>query len=183
LKAFIIMSLLLSLACSAWSQPGRVILFRHAEKPADESNVHLSDAGRWRARMIADWLTRSPSITNAGLPAVLFAARPTRRGHGQRTHETLEPLAARLQLPIHTPNGSEDYALLAQHILNSPECRGKTVVICWTHEFLPQLAAAFGVKPTPPAWKGTVYNRAWVIRFNKGKPSMQTLSQPAINGH
>jgi hypothetical protein len=35
---------------------------------------------------------------------------------------------------------------------------GKTVVICWNLEEIPQLAAALGVAPEPPKWKSSVFD-------------------------
>jgi hypothetical protein len=49
---------------------------------------------------------------------------------------------------------------LAKHILSDPNLAGKTVVICWVHDYLPALAKAFGVKPEPARWKGTAIPRS-----------------------
>jgi len=174
--------LALSLVVPGSARPAQVILLRHAEEPDDESDVHLSERGRERARALVGFITTTPAVTNAGLPTALYANRMTRKGKSQRTRETLEPLATQLQLPIQTPYLAADYRELAYRVLTSPECDGKTVVICWVHEHLPELAAAFGIKPAPPSWKSRVFDRVWVIRWHKERPELQILPQRLLPG-
>ncbi len=141
------------------ARPARVILLRHAEKPADESEVNLSQRGQARARALAAFLTTEPVLGTNGQPSALFAPKVTRRGHTFRPYETLKPLADHLKLSVQTPYGPSDYAALARHILSDPALDGKTVVVCWIHDRLPALAKALGVEPKPARWKGSVYNR------------------------
>ncbi len=162
------------------ARPAEIILLRHAEKPPDESNVHLSATGKERARAIVQFFTTTPALTTNGPPAALFAARPVSRRHSTRPAETLEPLAKHLKLPILMPDTSREYAALARRVLNDPEYDGKTVVICWTHDYLPQLAGAFGVKPGP--WKSHVFDRVWVIRYRGEKASLKDLPQRLLPG-
>src|SRR5512137_2536425 len=92
--------LALLLASTASARPAQVILLRHAEKPANEADDHLSEQGRERAQALVGFFTTNPAVTNRGLPSVLFAPLATRRGHSGRPAETLEPLAKQLRLPI-----------------------------------------------------------------------------------
>ncbi len=164
------------------AHPARVILLRHAEKPAEESDPHLSARGRQRADALAAWLTTNAVLTDRGLPAVLFASQVTDHGHGQRPRETLEPLAKKLGLPIQTPFRSENYHALARVVQDSQECDGKVVVICWVHEHLSKLAAALGVKPAPATWKGSVYDRAWVLDWKNDQPRLRVVPQRLLPG-
>src|SRR6266567_4055872 len=77
---------------SVLAQPAEIILLRHAEKPPDESNVHLSTTGKERARALVQFFTNIPALTANGPPVALFAARPLSRSHSRRPAETLEPL-------------------------------------------------------------------------------------------
>jgi hypothetical protein len=167
---------------TAFARPAEIILLRHAEKPAFDWNVHLSKEGRKRAAALADFLTTNPLLLSNGLPAALFAARPTFRGHGRRPAETLEPLARKLKLPIQTPEPAKDAASLAAWIMRDASLDGKTVVVCWVHEDLPALAAAFGVKHPPSHWKSSTFDRVWVITYDRNKARLRDLPQRLLPG-
>jgi hypothetical protein len=177
MKKCLLILTLLGMAHWASAQPAQIILIRHAEKPVDPEALHLSKEGQGRARALAPFLTTNSALTNFGLPVALYASHVTKHGHGLRTQETLAPLAKKLHLPVQAPYLSEDYAGLARSILNNPKYRGKTLVICWVHEYLPQLAAALGVRPEPPRWKGDVYDRVYLISYEGGKATLQEMPQ------
>jgi hypothetical protein len=165
-----------------WARPAEIIIIRHAEKPVDDFDMHLSPQGEQRAQALVDFLTTTPLLVTNGLPVALFASRATPRGHGQRTWETVEPLSKRLKLPIRTPYPAADYEKLAKLILEDPKFDGKTVLICWVHEFLPELAEALGVKKHPWRWKSNTYDRVWVITFHGRKTILSDLPQHLLPG-
>jgi len=177
-----LMLCLLAAGCSpvVRATPAEVILFRHAEKPLDPSDPHLSNAGRERARMLAQYLTTTPALTNRGLPNVLFATDWTKHARSRRPFDTLEPLAKRLHCKIKRPYSADDYAKLARYILTSRECDGKVFVVCWVHDNLPELVEALGVHPKPPPWKGHIYDRIWVVTWPDGQPELRELRQPPV---
>jgi hypothetical protein len=180
---FVLPILLLFLGMQlAMARPVQVILIRHAEKPEDESNPHLSKVGEERARALVSCLTTNSQLLIHDLPVVLVAAQPTKRGRGLRAFETLTPLAKHLRLDINTPFRAEDYAALASEVLNHPDYDGKVVVICWVHNYLSQLTSALGVKPRPPSWKESVYDRIWVIRYRNGKAAFSVCRQGILPG-
>jgi hypothetical protein len=111
-------------------------------------------------------------MTRFGLPVAVFATRTTRDANGQRTQETVAPLAKALKLPVLTPFLGKNFAELAKAILANPAYAGKTVLICWNHEEIPQLAAALGVTPQPPKWKTRVFDQVYVITYHKGRVVM-----------
>ena len=156
------------------TRPAQIILFRHAEKPADKANPHLSPEGVRRARKLVGFLGTDPVVHKYGKPVAIFATQTTRDGDGQRTQETVAPAAAALKLRVQTPFVGKDYKQLARLILESPAYAGKTVLICWNHDVLPELAAELGVSPAPPAWKAKVYDQVYVISF-RGKAAMLTV--------
>ena len=180
---FLLVLMLGLLAQGALALPAQVVLIRHAEKPDDPDALHLSDKGRERAQALVKFFTQDRRLTKYGPPVALYATQVTRRGHSQRTGETLEPLAKELSLPILMPRESEDFKKVAKEILRNPAYEGKTVVVCWVHEYLPEMAAAFGVQPEPSKWKDSVFDRAYVITFTaKGKIKFDYMPQKLLPG-
>jgi hypothetical protein len=175
-------TLVFALATSASAQsrvapPAHIILIRHGEKPADPDNSHLSPAGVARAQQLVPFITKDPAMSKLGVPVAVFASQTTKHDNGQRSQETVAPLAKALNLPVQTPFRSNNYAALAEQILANPAYSGKTVLIAWTHEEIPRLAAALGVTPRPPKWKDSVYDRVYVISYGKGgKASLANYS-------
>jgi hypothetical protein len=155
-------------------RPAQIILIRHADKPADPNDPHLSQAGVQRAERLVSFVTTDPAMTRFGLPVAVFATRTTKDDNGQRTQETVTPLARVLKLPVQAPFLGKDYAALANLILADPVYAGKTVLICWNHEEIPQLAAALGVTPEPPKWKARVFDQVYVISYHDGKAALAT---------
>jgi hypothetical protein len=155
-------------------RPAQIILIRHAEKPADPEDPHLSPAGVKRAERLVSFITTDPGMTRFGLPVAVFATQTTKHDNGQRTQETVAPLARALKLTVRTPFLGKDYPKLAELILENPAYAGKTVLICWNHEEIPQLAAALGVTPEPPRWKGSVFDRVYVISYAGGAARLAT---------
>jgi len=149
--------------------PSRVIIIRHGEKPRDQDNHHLSKAGQRRAKDLVAFI-------GAGYPKpiALFATRPSKKLDGIRTRETLEPLARKLAVSIQTPFESEKFAGLAKEIRTNRRYAGKTILICWTHDEIPDLAAALGVRPKPARWKSSVFDRVYVITYSGGKATLST---------
>jgi hypothetical protein len=155
-------------------RPAQIILIRHADKPVDPADPHLSPAGVQRAERLVSFITTDPTMTRFGLPVAVFATRTTKDENGQRTQETVAPLAKVLKLPVQTPFLGKDYAALANLILADPAYAGKTVLICWNHEEIPRLAAALGVTPEPPKWKGSTFDQVYVISYHDGKAALAT---------
>lgn len=170
------------LVATVLAQPERIVLLRHAEKPADEADIHLSERGRQRAAALADWATNSPAWKTTDRPAAIFACKPTAKAPSLRAIETVTPLAARLSLPVQTPFSAKNFAPLARQILDDPALTGKTVVICWTRDELPQLAEAFGVAPGSIVCKSKTFDRLWVITFQATHAVATRLPQKLLPG-
>ncbi|MGA2657674.1 MAG: hypothetical protein ABSH34_09160 [Verrucomicrobiota bacterium] len=164
------------------ARPARVILLRHAEKPADESDGYLSERGKARARALAAFLTMEAVLGTNGQPAALFAPKATRGGHTFRPRQTLEPLGEHLRLSVQTPYGPSDYAALAKRVLSDPGLDGKAVVVCWIHDYLPALAKALGVEPKPARWKASVYDRLWIVTYEGHNAVLSDLPQNLLPG-
>ena len=89
----------------------------------------------------------------------------------------IAPAAAALKLRVQTPFVGKDYKQLAKLILENPAYAGKTVLICWNHDVLPELAAELGVSPTPPAWKGKEYDQVYVISFQGKAAKLSVMAE------
>src|ERR1035441_4090635 len=176
----LILMILLVVTETVSARPARVILLRHAEKPPDESTIHLSERGQSRARALVTFFEVRSVLGSNGPPAALFAPKFTRQGHSRRPYETLEPLADHLKLSVQMPYGPSDYAALAKRVLSDPALDGKTVIVCWIHDYLPALAKAFGVKPEPARWKGSVYDRVWIITYEDHHAILADLPQKLL---
>jgi hypothetical protein len=167
---------------SVFAQPAQIILLRHGEKPGDETDVHLSSRGERRARALGEKLNRPSTLLSNAPLAALYATKVTSHDHSHRTAETLAPLARATGLAVQTPCHSGEYAALARLVLADSSCQGKTVVICWVHHNLAQLAEALGVKPPPSPWNDKVFDRFWVITFSEGHASLRDLPQHLLKG-
>ncbi len=176
MKRLLFLILLLAVP-AVFAQPVQIILIRHAEKPDDKNDPHLTTQGREHARALVDYVIHAPELLTNGLPAALFATHATTHDHSLRTHETLEPLARELKLKIQTPVLAKDYKALAKQVLKDRKLQGRTVLICWTHTELTQLAAALGVKPEPKEWKAGDFNRVLLISYHDGEAGLSELNQ------
>ncbi len=159
------------------ARPAQIVLFRHAEKPADKTNPHLSPEGVQRATKLVGFLTTNPTIMKYGSPVVVFATKTTKDDDGQRTQETVAPAAAALKLTVQTPFLGKDYKKLAKLILGNPAYAGKTVLICWNHEEIPQLAAALGVAPMPPPWKNKQFDQVYLISYTGKVATLKVIAE------
>jgi len=162
--------------------PARIVLLRHAEKPADERDIHLSAQGQERAQALVGYFAARLGIDTNHPPAALFATKPTRGAPSVRSRETLQPIADRLQVPIRQPVKAADFGNLARHLLEHPDYRGRTVVVCWAHDEMGDFARALGAKPKPKNWKKDVFDTVWVITYRHGKPDFQSHPQQLLPG-
>lgn len=174
--------LALGLALQASGRPAQVILLRHAEKPDDDSNPHLSSRGERRAVALVDFLTTNRALTNAATPAFLIATRPSHDRTSRRPIETLEPLADRLHLRVETPYRANDWKALAAMLLDDPRYDGKNVVICWVHDSISELGQALGAGDGASRWDGDVYDRVWLIRFDADGSHLKVVKQELLPG-
>jgi len=181
LRLFILL-ILFSPVPALLAQPAQVLIIRHGEKPPEKSAVSLSLKGRERAMALAPYLTSTPELLRHGLPAALFATKITLDDPSHRPQETITPLSKYLNLPIQADFIDQEYAKLAQHLLTQPEYRGKAVIICWNHTYIPQLTAALGVRPQPPRWPGAVFDRVFIITLSGGKATLINLPQRLLFG-
>jgi hypothetical protein len=115
-------------------------------------------------------------------PDFIFAAAGTEKSN--RPVETVSPLAAKVQLPINTEyvNNASERAL-AHELLRNPVYAGKTILICWRHKQIPDLAYALRARNVPQRWPGHIYDRTWLIRYDAvGNAQFSDLPQRLLPG-
>jgi hypothetical protein len=112
----------------------------------------------------------------------LFAAETS--AASARSVETIEPLAQTIHVGIDSGVNNKDYSVLATKLLAGPtDYGGKTVLICWHHENIPELAQGLRVVNTPGDWMSEVFDRIWVLEYqSSGEVYFQDLAQNFLQG-
>ena len=142
------------------AMPKTVVVIRHAEKPADESNIHLSEKGYARAAKLPQFFLRFDSAQ-----AIRLIAQGQKRADSSlRPIETVMPASQQFQQPIlHQFVKGESRAMMdfvrANHAFD-----GKMLVISWGHDELGAISALLGANQGE--WSSKIFDRAWVFRFD-----------------
>lgn len=127
-----------------------ILIFRHAEKPDDPKDHHLSVAGRERADRLVDYIHRI-----YGKPHYIFAAKNSHESH--RPVETATPLAKAFGLDIITTYEDKAYRVLAGR-LDHWSHEEKLNVIFWHHGSILQLIERLGA-PYMGEWPDDVFDQ------------------------
>ena len=159
--------------------PGTVVMIiRHGEKPdgSDEGvdaqgrtdDSSLTAVGWERAHRLVDLFDPPQSAPRAGLgrPTAIYAAGSTDQAEGQRTRETVSPLAEALGIPVDTDFGRSDEKKLAKEVAG----RSGSTLISWQHGGIPAIVDAFPhVSPDPPAdWPDDRFDVVWTLTRTTG---------------
>lgn len=160
-----------------------ILLMRHAEKPDDDGDPNLSQAGYIRADKLADYI---PSHFHRN-PDYLFATADS--DSSARPRETLEPLSQKTHVPIDSSIDNKDYKDLAKE-LDDPKYDGKFMVIAWHHGKIPQLAEKLGAPAGsyPDEWPGKTFDEIIELDYDdKGKVTAHEITEdfkvPGSSGH
>ena len=147
------------------THPKTILVIRHAEKPEAEADVGLSPAGKKRAEALPHLFEKSAARPDPfPTPDFIFAARASK--HSDRPVATVTPLAKKLKLDVNADYPNEDYPKLVRELFSDPKYGGKTVLICWHHGSIPELASKLGAADVPEKWKDQVFDRVWVVTFD-----------------
>jgi broad specificity phosphatase PhoE len=150
-----------------------VMLIRHGEKPdgelpgvdaaGNEDDSSLTEVGWQRAYRLADLFDPAQGAPRTGLarPAVIYAAGVTDDGEGQRTRETVAPLADALGVPVDTELGRGDEKKLVEDVL----AQSGSTLISWQHGGIPEIVDDFpSVSPKPPEeWPSDRFDVVWTL--------------------
>ena len=166
---------------SAFADPAEVILIRHAEKP--ETGNDLTLRGRERAVALAPYFLETPELLEFKTPVAIYAQRPKNATSSIRSIETVRPLANALHLKINDSFVRDDFQQMVEEIRHKPEYEGHTVLICWEHKVIPEIAAKLGAENAPKSWPDATYDRTWIVKFQRDKnPTCIELPQRLLFG-
>jgi hypothetical protein len=159
----------------ATAQPAQVIIIRHAEKPPTGNGLSLQ--GKERAAALAPYFLGTDALLKHGAPVAIYAQAKKHETSSVRPIETVRPLADALHLTINDKFARDDFKSMVKEIMHADEYNDRTVVICWEHKVIPEIAAACGVSDPPTDFKD-VYDRTWIITFRSNQtPRFQDLPQ------
>lgn len=165
---FLLLMVLCFIYQPLFAGPGQVMIIRHGEKTKDKHDEYLSVKGLERAQALAPYFMGTKELLQYGLPVAIYAQGPGKIHHKtQRPIDTCTPIAKALGLSVNSNYTHDKYSEMVKEILNTPEYAGKNVLICWEHFMIPAMTQGFGVTNPPSPWPGDVFDRVWVIQFNK----------------
>lgn len=152
---------------------GRILVMRHAEKPDDPLDPHLSEAGQERAQKLARYLPAT-----FGKPQFLFASAVSK--HSGRPIETIKPLSKECNVAIDTDFADQDYGALAHTLRQTPSYNGALIVVCWHHGNIPSLAHALNAKAGDyrDPWDPSVFNLILQFDFVRDVPALTRVIEP-----
>ena len=129
--------------------PKRIVIIRHAEKPASPE-PHLAIRGKMRAIGLSRLL---PKIVK---PDFIFASTSTR--HSERPYQTIRPTADKLKLDVITKYADKATKKIVKE-LRKKKFKGKTILICWHHGQMPKLIRELGQRSPYPRWPDGLFDR------------------------
>lgn len=144
--------------------PGQIVLIRHAEKP--RRGDELNERGWERARALPEFFEKNSILNRFGAPVAIYAAEPKDKRASVRMIQTVTPLAEKLKIQINRKFHRLQLKKVLDDIRSHRHYTGKTVVICWPSEALPQLAQKLGLKDGPKRWPKKDFDRAWVLSYS-----------------
>ena len=157
------------------ARPKQILLIRHGEKTGLKTDMDLNPRGFARAAALSRLFPKQFET-----PDFIFATQVS--AHSNRPVETVTPLAKSLHLKIDNRFGEDDYSPLARELLSKPAYSVKTVLVCWHHGKIPELAAALGVPHPPSPWPDTQFDRVWKIQYDGAAATMTDLPQHLLDG-
>ena len=157
----VVFSFTLTLVANAQDGPkdAVVLIIRHAEDA--DSGDGISPLGQERAEAYKNYFLNFTVDSKRREPAVIFAAKDSKKSHRPRL--TMEPFAKAANLKIDTRFGNDQSADLAADLRANQQ--GKVILICWRHPYIPALLGALGATPETflpnGKWPGAVFD--WII--------------------
>jgi hypothetical protein len=174
MKKFLNLSIFLLVldASAALAMPKTVILIRHAEKPVDKDDIHLSEKGYARAKALPGFFTK---FSKGGMIR-LFAQGQKRADSSLRPIETLLPSSKKFGQEINHQFVKDDSPAMVEFLKSSSTFNGKTVVISWGHDEIGMISQKLG--KDNGEWSSAQFDRAWVYQFNSVGKLMKFSNLP-----
>ena len=116
--------------------PKSITIIRHAERPLNPKDKHLSTRGKMRAAALRYYEFDKPDF--------IFAAAAS--SESIRSIETIRPFAKKHNLKINKTIQDKDYKKLAKLLFSKKKYNNKNILICWHHGTIPNLIESIGAK-------------------------------------
>ena len=176
---------------AADAQPARIIISRHGEK---KNGSELCKVGKLRAQALAaEYLGKGAPANDTifgkgGKPDAFFVVT-------EHTQETAQPSAESWgkQPTIFSKGGLDTETKDAASALNSPEYKGKIIVVVWEHKHIADedssgkedpdaLRALLKLDEIPGAdvpvkWEGHNYDYIWIVDYTGSQPTFTHVKQ------
>lgn len=152
--------------------PNKIVIIRHAEKPAVGGN--LNELGLARSLSLSSVLDKFGDFKHIYVPTVKQVGTATEH---MRPLQTIIPFAIIHNLEINTKYKRNKVDKLAE----VAKKQTGDVLIVWTSTRIPKLAEALGVA-SPPKWEEADYDSVWIITYPRGlnKPAKLQIEQENI---
>jgi hypothetical protein len=137
----------------------KVILIRHAEKPAKGDN--LTCQGLHRSLQLPDVLVKKFGVPNYTYVPTMGQGDSTKHS---RMFQTVIPLAAKYNLTINSKFDEKDSSGLAEEVRK----KDGTVLIVWEHRAIASIVRSLGVHDFSSIWGDADYESIWIISFPNG---------------
>lgn len=166
----------------------RIMVIRHAEKPigtykgisvkGTPSPNSLTVKGWQRAGALVLLFVPIHKSNNNGqlsTPDYLYASPAGKESKSKRSVETILPLKKRLNLPVKKKFSREEYKAMANHAMKQTG----TVLISWTHEYIPLIANhILSNKEAPQNWPGNRFDMIWIFELDSNTGEYKFSQMP-----
>ena len=175
----------------------KILLIRHAEKPAKDSAPYgvTQEGDRSKESLEVRGWQRAGALTSLFAPAdgrfqhaslakpqFLFASKPVKRRGSRRPVETIMPLADKLEIEINSEYRRSEFESMLDDVF---ECKG-VVLICWQREYIPEIASHImdNNRIIPDDWPEDRYDMVWVFDLQRptGKYKFEQVPQRLLLG-
>jgi len=174
----------------------KILLIRHAEKPAKDSppfGVTLKGERSKESLEVRGW-QRAGALTHllappdgrfqhAALakPQFLYASKPVKRRGSKRPLETIMPLAEKLRIEINAEYRRSEF----ESMLDDVFTHKGVVLICWQREYIPEIASYIlnSDKIAPAEWPEDRFDMFWVfdLESSTGKYKFKQVPQRLLS--
>jgi broad specificity phosphatase PhoE len=149
-----------------------ILLIRHAEKPDPQNRGVNSDGSpEDKSLTVRGWQRAGALAAKFADVRFLFASHSS----SKRPRQTVEPLAAKLNIEPNIVFGKGDEARLVE---TAKACDG-VVLICWQHEYMSAVAnEILGDRTTAPQnWPENRFDMTWVFDIDQQSGSYKFRQQ------
>lgn len=156
-----------------FAAPHQVVIVRHGDKLMQKgSGSVLSPKGQLRAIAFAYYYLKT-----FGDPDLVITAKPADTKTGLvslRPIQTVSPLINMLNQKkpnqpynIYAPYLHGQYKQFTHDLLTDSKYKNKTILVCWAHQYINDIAHALGVKEPLAVWAKDDYDTVFILTFNE----------------